>query len=957
MSSQRASWNRVPFSLATAVLMIGVGLAAGPTGAAIASTPRPALAVAAASDEAPFTIAVIPDTQNYTYAGREAVIRTQAQWIADSRTRLNTAFTVQVGDLVSDYWKPAQWTAVSDGLAALDQAGVPYSVVPGNHDFDNSTGVGDLFHTSFPVSRFAGASWNSATTRYGGYYGQGLYGPDPEDRGNMNSFSLFRAGGTDFLVLNLEWEAGADALAWGRRVLAAHPDRVAILVTHSFINDDGTRRAVAERPGGTSQLALWNDFVRSQCTVKLVISGHEHNGDAGEAARTDPNSCGQPVHQLLTDYQSRANGGNGWLRYYTFDPGADTMTATTYSPTLDMFETDADSSFTLPFALGPASPPPSPGFRDSFTRTASSGWGAADIGGTWTPASNAGSFSVDGTNGRIVVDKGKSRSIRSTSFTSAASAIASTFSISPAPSGSGSYVSVIARSSGTSDYRATVNAAAAGTTLSVRRMLNGVETSLASFRIGGPVAAGTAIKVKFEATGSAPTTLRAKAWTSGGEPSGWQVSATDASAALQSAGAAGVFAYVSSGAASASIVSVADFSAEPDGVAPPNQAPSAAIAPAAITERTVGLDGSASTDPDGSIVSYAWRFGDGATASGATTTHTYAADGTYAVELTVTDDGGLSATTSLSVAVVGSPPANEPPTAVFAPPSVVQRTVDVRGSGSVDADGAVVGFAWDFGDGAVATTSDALHTYAADGTYTIRLTVTDDDGATATVTRAVTIDTSGPTGTVLADDFARTVSSGWGTTAAGAAWSHTSSASRYAVADGSGQHRLATAGASAESSAGGAPASNTEIRVDVSWDRTSAAGTLYAGVSPRAVDASSEYRAKVIVTDGVPSIEIVRRVGGAETRLGRVSLPTSRIAVDTWYTVAVRAISAGGTTTVSAKIWPRGAAEPGVWQVSATDATPALQQPGRARLWTYRSTSSTAAVTTRFDNIAQVIVP
>ena len=82
-----------------------------------------------------------------------------------------------------------------------------------------------------------------------------------------------------------------------------------------------------------------------------MLSGHFHNGDAGEANRSDLNRCGEPVQQILTDYQDRANGGDGWLRYYTFDPAANTMTARTYSPKLGVFETDADSAFTVPFSL------------------------------------------------------------------------------------------------------------------------------------------------------------------------------------------------------------------------------------------------------------------------------------------------------------------------------------------------------------------------------------------------------------------------------------------------------------------------------------------------------------------------------------------------------------------------------------------------------------------------------
>ena len=165
----------------------------------------------------------------------------------------------------------------------------------------------------------------------------------------MNNFALFSAGGRDFVVLNLEWEAPQYALDWAAKVLAAYPDRIAVVTTHSFVGLNGLRRTTPERPGGTSADKMWTDFVSQQCSIKLVLSGHFHNGDAGEASRSDLNRCGQPVQQILSDYQDRPNGGDGWLRYYTFDPAANTMTARTYSPKLGTFENDADSAFTVPF--------------------------------------------------------------------------------------------------------------------------------------------------------------------------------------------------------------------------------------------------------------------------------------------------------------------------------------------------------------------------------------------------------------------------------------------------------------------------------------------------------------------------------------------------------------------------------------------------------------------------------
>ena len=410
----------------------------------------------------PFTLVALPDTQNYTYNNRQGTMNQQSQWVLNTRSQLNTAMAVQLGDLVSEEENATQWGLTSAAFKIMDDAGMPNTVVPGNHDFDNVTGNPVEFNTWFGPSRYLGKTWTPSTASYGGYLGQNLFGTDPVDRGNMDNFALFSAGGRDFLVLNLEWEAPANALDWARKVLAAYPDRIAIMVTHGFVNFNGQRKTDAERPGGTPADTIWNDFVAKQCSIKLVLNGHFHNGDLSEANRSDLNNCGQPVQQILTDYQDRANGGDGWLRYYTFDPAANTMKATTYSPKLNQFETDADSSFTLPFDLSQAQPAPfttiatvqvpsgqtasttwtgrdpdtayewravagdgtdtttsatwtvrTPASTDyvddTFTRNVTNGWGAPDAAHAWQLNSSVTSFSVDGAVGKVTVPVGSGR--------------------------------------------------------------------------------------------------------------------------------------------------------------------------------------------------------------------------------------------------------------------------------------------------------------------------------------------------------------------------------------------------------------------------------------------------------------------------------------------------------------------------------------------------------------------
>ena len=151
--------------------------------------------------------------------------------------------------------------------------------------------------------------------------------------------------------------------------------------------------------------------------------------------------------------------------------------------------------------------------------------------------------------------------------------------------------------------------------------------------------------------------------------------------------------------------------------------------------QVVSFDGSAS-DRDGTIVSYAWTFGDAGAATGRTTTHTYAVYGTYSVALTVTDSDGLTATATQSVRIHAAPAGSF----TFAPARPIEaQAVAFDASASSDPDGTIASYAWDFGDGTTGTGRVPSHAYALFGTYTVRLTVTDSDGFTGTVTQSVRI--------------------------------------------------------------------------------------------------------------------------------------------------------------------------------------------------------------------------
>jgi len=155
----------------------------------------------------------------------------------------------------------------------------------------------------------------------------------------------------------------------------------------------------------------------------------------------------------------------------------------------------------------------------------------------------------------------------------------------------------------------------------------------------------------------------------------------------------------------------------------------------------IHFDGTNSNDPDGTITFYRWNFGDG---SGEildpTPTHIYTQNGTYTVTLTVIDNDGTS-DTEVTTATIGGEQPNQAPKAVVGGPysGKVNEVITFDGSASYDLDGNIESYFWNFGDGETASGATVTHSYSKADTYTVTLTVTDDDGATDSSTTFVTI--------------------------------------------------------------------------------------------------------------------------------------------------------------------------------------------------------------------------
>ena len=392
------------------------------------------------------------------------------------------------------------------------------------------------------------------------------------------------------------------------------------------------------------------------------------------------------------------------------------------------------------------------------------------------------------------------------------------------------------------------------------------------------------------------------------------------------------------------------------GAPPANQPPVAAFTPT-CTQLACTVNASASADPDGTIASYAWQFGDGGTGTGVTSSRTYAAAGTYTITLTVTDDDGATDTTTRQVTVAPTP--NQPPTASFTT-SCTDLVCAFNGTGSSDPDGTIASYAWNWGDAtADGSGATANHTYAAAGTYTARLTVTDNNGATGTTTTPVTVTAPPPVTVLAADVFGRTLASGWGTADTGGAWTNSGSATALSVGGGVGQVRL-NAGSGPWLALAGVSSSATDLVSTVALDKVPTGSGAYVSLNGRRVAGVGDYRAKVHYTSNGGVWLSLQRATAAnvETVLAaETQVPGITMAAGQQLLVRVQ-VTGTSPTTIRARVWKAGTTEPTTWQKTVTDSTAGFQAAGGVGLYLYLSGSATnAPIAFSFDDLKAIPAP
>lgn len=301
----------------------------------------------------------------------------------------------------------------------------------------------------------------------------------------------------------------------------------------------------------------------------------------------------------------------------------------------------------------------------------------------------------------------------------------------------------------------------------------------------------------------------------------------------------------------------------------------------------------------------------------------YTNSATYTYTVRASDPSGnvkTSAASTITAPASGGTPLNPLPVPAFS-----YTTSGLTGSFDATAstdNGSIASCAWNYGDGSTGSGCVPSHPYAVAGTYQVTLTVTDNQGAPATLTKPVTI---GGGGASALDTFTRSVMNSWGSADIGGAWTLTSPLA-FSTDGSTGKIALKVAGDSPSAVLSGISQADVDVLGQVSVDKVQTGSGGQAMLVARKVG-KSDYRLKArFLANGRINLVLSRLVNGAETFINEVNSGVTFAPGDVMNLRFV--VSGANPTSLAGRVWKTSSAEPATPQITASDAQSALQGPG-----------------------------
>jgi hypothetical protein len=289
-----------------------------------------------------YTVAILPDTQSYV-RWKTSVMTSQLDWLVDNKDSHYIEFVAHVGDIVQNWdTTPTDWEFVQTEMNKLKTAGIPYSILPGNHDYAYNSRNSTVFNSYFPLSNYSDMS------SYAGAY----------DTNSDNMYFVFTVDkdgdltpDDKLLILSLEFGPREEVVEWANQVLTTHSDVPAIVVTHAYLQPDGDLLEYGDPHAASNGYGLgedvydgdelWDELIYPNNNVRFVFCGHDGTSDDGSALRISSHEDTTAVYQVMTNYQYFPPNNAGYLVLLNFT--SNTVSMKTYSPWTQAYKTDAES--------------------------------------------------------------------------------------------------------------------------------------------------------------------------------------------------------------------------------------------------------------------------------------------------------------------------------------------------------------------------------------------------------------------------------------------------------------------------------------------------------------------------------------------------------------------------------------------------------------------------------------
>lgn len=294
--------------------------------------------------DAPFTIAIIPDTQKMTVNTNTARMVQTFKWLETNRVALNLAAVVGVGDCVEYYGREATaWATFFSGINQLTNT--PILVSAGNHDeISNGTGRDySGFNANITRSFYTGKSWFN-----GGFM---------TNNSQTEAYLTITNGSTKLLLFTVEFLPKTNQVQWVSNVCAQFPQHYALLATHNYLLPSGERAIHSSFystdlygiTDGCNGEDIWQ-LMRGVPNLRMIVCGHQITLPY-ESHTLAFGDSGNWVNQVFVNYQDleiSTGEAVSKVKLLTFYPAKGKIDAQTFDG--ELLAIDATNRYEMPFA-------------------------------------------------------------------------------------------------------------------------------------------------------------------------------------------------------------------------------------------------------------------------------------------------------------------------------------------------------------------------------------------------------------------------------------------------------------------------------------------------------------------------------------------------------------------------------------------------------------------------------